>query len=367
MQPKNTQEIIDLFKNAVVQIATQTGTGTGFYVQEYNVIVTNYHVVGNQQKVSVKGNQFEKFMSNVLFMDEKYDLAFLSPPENIAFSSLPLADSSRVVDGDTVIAIGHPFGLKYTATQGVVSKSDRVQNGVKYIQIDAAINPGNSGGPLVNHLGEIVGVNTFIIRGGDNLGFALPSDQLTLALNQYMPLRGEFALRCGSCLTMNTASNVDGKYCYNCGATIQFPDQTNLEAVEPTGIAKTIEDILKDLGKNIELARNGINQWQITEGSATIDISYNDKSYLVVSDARLCNLPSENVGVLYQYLLQENGKLEGLTFSINGQHVVLSNIMYDLDVTPESAKKIFQNLFKKADDYDDLLINEYQCTHILKD
>src|SRR5690606_18669394 len=191
MQPKNTQEIIDLFKNAVVQIATQTGTGTGFYVQEYNVIVTNYHVVGNQQKVSVKGNQFDKFMSNVLFMDEKYDLAFLSPPENATFPNLPLADSSRVVDGDTVIAIGHPFGLKYTATQGVVSKSDRVQNGVKYIQIDAAINPGNSGGPLVSHLGEIVGVNTFIIRGGDNLGFALPSDQLSLALSQYLPLRGE--------------------------------------------------------------------------------------------------------------------------------------------------------------------------------
>ncbi len=367
MQPENSQEIIDLLKNAVVQIATQTGTGTGFYLQNHNLIVTNHHVVKDQRKVSIKGNNFEKFISNVLFMDEKYDLAFLSPPENATFPNIPLADYSRVTDGDTVIAIGHPYGLKYTATQGVVSKSDRVQNGVKYIQIDAAINPGNSGGPLVNHLGEIVGVNTFIIRGGDNLGFALPSDQLDIALQQYSPLRGEFAIRCGSCSTLNTASSVDGKYCFNCGASVLFPDSSVAETVEPVGIAKTIEEILSTLGKNVELARNGINQWQITEGSATIDTSYNDASYFIISDARLCNLPSENIGALYQFLLRENAQLEGLTFSINGQHVVLSNIMYDLDITKESGLKIFENLFKKADAYDDLLVNEYKCTHILKD
>src|SRR5574338_619774 len=90
-------------------------------------------------------------------------------------------------DGDVVVAIGHPFGLNYTATQGVISKVDRIRDGVKYIQIDAAINPGNSGGPLVNKNGEIIGINSFIIRGGDNLGFALPVNYLREALLLYQP------------------------------------------------------------------------------------------------------------------------------------------------------------------------------------
>ena len=86
-------------------------------------------------------------------------------------------------DGEVVVAIGHPFGLNYTATQGVISKVDRIRDGVKYIQIDAAINPGNSGGPLVNKEGEVIGINSFIIRGGDNLGFALPVSYLKEALD----------------------------------------------------------------------------------------------------------------------------------------------------------------------------------------
>ena len=89
-----------------------------------------------------------------------------------------------------MVAIGHPYGLNYTATQGVISKVDRIREGLKFIQIDAAINPGNSGGPLVNSNGEVIGVNSFIIRGGDNLGFALPVNYLKEALKLYLPNKG---------------------------------------------------------------------------------------------------------------------------------------------------------------------------------
>ena len=133
---------------------------------------------------------------------------------SMIFPSLKLGDYGQVKDGDDVLAIGHPYGLNYTATQGVVSRVDRVQQGLKYIQTDTAINPGNSGGPLVNDLGEVIGVNTFIIKGGDNLGFALPSSYLKEALEQYKPVRGEVVVRCPSCSTLVTAENIDeGKYC----------------------------------------------------------------------------------------------------------------------------------------------------------
>ncbi|HET7896916.1 MAG TPA: trypsin-like peptidase domain-containing protein, partial [Flavisolibacter sp.] len=170
----NTQQIIELYRPAVIQIATQTSTGTGFYIKEFDLIVTNEHVVGKNAEVTIAGRLFERTLARVLYTDKKHDLAFLQPPAGLVMPEVKMGDYADMKDGDVVVAIGHPFGLNYTATQGVISKVDRVREGVKYIQIDAAINPGNSGGPLVNKKGEIIGINSFIIRGGDNLGFALP-------------------------------------------------------------------------------------------------------------------------------------------------------------------------------------------------
>jgi serine protease Do len=185
-----TQQIIELYRPSIIQMATQTSTGTGFYVKEFNLIVTNEHVVGKNAEVTIAGRTFEKRLARVWYTDKKHDLAFLEPPEDVQIPEVKLGDYNNLYDGEVVVAIGHPFGLNYTATQGVISKVDRVRDGVKYIQIDAAINPGNSGGPLVNKQGEIIGINSFIIRGGDNLGFALPVSYLREALEMYQPHRG---------------------------------------------------------------------------------------------------------------------------------------------------------------------------------
>jgi len=150
---------------------------------------------------------------------------------------------------------------------------DRIRDGLKFIQIDAAINPGNSGGPLVNERGEVIGVNSFIIRGGDNLGFALPVSYLRTALVLYQPNRGATTTRCASCDFLVTAANIeDGKYCPSCGTEVKLPQMPEKEA-EATGVAKTIEAILKTLGKDIKLARNGANNWEVEEGSAKIKIA----------------------------------------------------------------------------------------------
>ena len=179
------QETIEKYQNAVVQIATKSGTGTGFYLHEYDLIITNNHVVKGNRFVTIKSKSFDKRLALVVFADEKYDLAFLQPPVDMkGLPPVKLGDYVSLKDGDMVVAIGHPYGLNYTATQGVVSRVERVQQGLKYIQIDAAINPGNSGGPLVDVDGEVIGVNTFIIIGGDNLGFALPVIYLIVAIVQ---------------------------------------------------------------------------------------------------------------------------------------------------------------------------------------
>lgn len=135
----------------------------------------------------------------------------LQAPTGIELPDVRLGQYEQMKDGDAIVAIGHPYGLNYTATQGVISKVDRIRDGLKFIQIDAAINPGNSGGPLVNMKGEIIGVNSFIIRGGDNLGFALPVNYLREALNMYLPNKGQASTRCFSCGFLVTTTNIDTK------------------------------------------------------------------------------------------------------------------------------------------------------------
>lgn len=356
-------EIIDIYQNAIIQIATQGGTGSGFYVKEFDIIVTNNHVVEGAAEVTIQGKIFPKALSRVWYTDRKHDLAFLEPPPGTPLPEIRLGHYEEMKDGDEVVAIGHPYGLNYTATQGVISKVDRIRDGLKYIQIDAAINPGNSGGPLVNDKGEIIGVNSFIIRGGDNLGFALPVNYLRTALQLYIPNRGNASTRCASCDYLVTTANIDsGKYCPSCGTEVKLPELPEKEA-GPVGAAKTIETVLRALNKDIKLARNGPNNWEVTEGSARIKIAYNPDNYFIAGDAFLCQMPADATKIkpLYQFLLQENYRLNGLVLSCSGQNIVLSCIMYDLDMTEESGKEQFEKLFKKADEYDDLLKREFGC------
>jgi serine protease Do len=359
-----TQDIIESYQGAIIQIATQTGTGTGFYLKEFDVIVTNNHVVDNNPEVTIQGKEFSKTLSRVWYTDRKHDLAFLQPPEGASLPALPMGVYEQMKDGDEVVAIGHPYGLNYTATQGVISKVDRIRDGLRFIQIDAAINPGNSGGPLVNANGEIIGVNSFIIRGGDNLGFALPVNYLRTALQLYAPSKGQPSTRCAACDFLVLPANIDsGKYCPSCGTEVKLPEMPEKET-ETTGVAKTIETILQALGKDIKLARNGANNWEVSEGSAKIKIAYNPQNYFIASDAYLCQMPQDATKIkpLYQYLLEENYKTNGLVISCTGQNIVLSCILYDLDLTVENGKEQFEILFKKADEYDDFLKNEFGCT-----
>ena len=365
----NAQEIINNYQRAVIQIATQTGTGTGFYLIDYDMIITNNHVIKNTPEVTIQGKVFDKQLTKVLYTDPKHDLAFLQAPAGTELAAIHIGSYEAMKDGDNVIAIGHPYNLSYSATQGVISKVDRIRDGLKYIQIDAAINPGNSGGPLVDYTGSVIGVNSFIIKGGDNLGFALPASYLKEAIDLYMPCKGQEAVRCASCDSLVTAANIDNnKYCPNCGSEVKLLQIPEKEA-ELMGVAKLIEDILKELGKDVRLARDGANQWSVKEGSAKINISYNPDNFFIAGDAYLCQMPPEPARIkpLYQFLLQENNKPTGLVLSCQKNNIVLSRLLYDLDMTKESGVQEFKALFQQADHYDDYLKNEFGCTSRLEE
>jgi serine protease Do len=158
----------------------QQSLGSGFIIDKDGYIVTNNHVVAGAEEIKVKLDDGREFKAKVVGRDEKTDLALLkisSLFKNLPV--LPLGDSDKMRVGDWVIAVGNPFGLGHTVTQGIISATGRVIGSGPYddfLQTDAPINPGNSGGPLIDLKGEVIGINSAIIATGQGIGFAIPSN-----------------------------------------------------------------------------------------------------------------------------------------------------------------------------------------------
>jgi len=241
--------------------------------------------------------------------------------------------------------------------QGIVSNIEEEKNDLIYIQHDAALNPGNSGGPLINEKGEIVGINTFIIQNGNNVGFSLPVNYLQKTITEFQEGENQIGIRCNSCSNIIFEKKADGNYCPHCGTKIQMPSQ--IDEYEALGVSKTMEELLDSMGHNVGLSRIGPNHWEIIEGSANIKISYHEKTGLIMGDASLCLLPKENINPLYEYLLKQNYEIEGLTFSIKENDIVLSLLIYDRYLNMDTGMKLFKYLFEKADYYDNILVEEY--------
>jgi putative serine protease PepD len=175
---------------AVVSIKTSVGSGTGFLISSSGQLVTNAHVVSGNSRVVVRfGSHGESLDGAVVGTDQSSDLAVVSiDPRTVPPGIKPLqfADSRTVQIGATAIAIGNPFGLDRTVTEGIVSGLGRhiqAPSGFEIdsvIQTDAPINPGNSGGPLLDTSGRVIGVNSQIATGGSQgnvgIGFAVPSN-----------------------------------------------------------------------------------------------------------------------------------------------------------------------------------------------
>jgi len=162
--------------------------GSGFIIDKDGYIITNNHVVDGADEINVKLVDGREFKAKVVGRDSKTDLALIKISS--LFKDLPtiaLGDSDKIKVGDWVLAIGNPFGLGHTVTQGIISATGRAIGSGPYndfLQTDAPINPGNSGGPLVNLKGNVIGINTAIIAGGQGLGFAIPSNMAKSIISQ---------------------------------------------------------------------------------------------------------------------------------------------------------------------------------------
>ncbi|MGB0388741.1 MAG: S1C family serine protease [Ardenticatenaceae bacterium] len=173
---------VERVQPATVRVLTNQGSGSGVIISEDGYVVTNNHVVEGAQQFAVDYARGERIPATLVGRAPEFDLAVLKVNEKVP-AVAAWGDSSTVPLGEPVIAIGSPLGqYQNTVTVGILSGANRTLSNIPgLLQTDAAINPGNSGGPLLNRQGEVIGINTLVVRGGgvtpaQGLGFAIPSN-----------------------------------------------------------------------------------------------------------------------------------------------------------------------------------------------
>lgn len=226
-RPAAAHDVSSLVKQigeAVVQVKTPEGLGSGFFINKDGYLITNFHVIEGETEISVevyhqKNGQLARDtykQVRIVAINKFQDLALLHIEDKDApkFKSVVLGSSDALSVGDGVFAIGSPLGLERTVTQGIVSTKTRQLEGQLYLQTTAQINPGNSGGPLFNLAGEVVGVTNMKITFGEGLGFAIPVE----LVKNFLDHRDAFAY---------STDNPNNPFRY-----LEPPSRTKLKTVE---------------------------------------------------------------------------------------------------------------------------------------
>ena len=189
---RNVRDLVNLIGEAVVQVRTPSGLGSGFIINEDGFLITNFHVIESETQISIevyhqKDGQLERRtykQVRIIAINKFEDLALLKieDKESPRFKYVSLGSADALAVGEQVFAIGSPLGLERTVTEGILSTKTRQMQGELYLQTTAQINPGNSGGPLFNMSGEVIGVTNMKITFGEGLGFAIPVESVRFFL-----------------------------------------------------------------------------------------------------------------------------------------------------------------------------------------
>ena len=355
--------VVQHIENSVYRINTANGSGTGFYSLQDNIIITNYHVVAGNLTVSVEGQDKNRYLAKVIYVNQGKDIAFLRAeslpkPTKTVLTTHTTEISSR----DKVIVLGYPFGMPFTVTEGIVSNPKQVIDGSNFIQTDAAINPGNSGGPVINEKGELVGIVTSKFTEADNMGFAIPMETLREELEIVNELTNNLTIGCHSCYGLIEEKT---SYCPNCGNDI---DEQLFEENPLSDLSLKVEEAITKLNIDPVLARSGRERWYFHQGSAEIRMFVYDNNYLFATSP-LNNLPRKNLAEVYEYILTTD--LGKHRLSISGNQIFLSYRIHISDLYSDYKDEILEDIAQlaiKADDLDDLFVNDFgaKMTHYSK-
>lgn len=338
---------LENIKKNVVRISTPYSTGNGIIIPQWNLIVTNEHIVRDCRQVLVEGIHLKREKHDILFLDEKNDIALIACTQNDAsdvnFEINDVGDDLRIV------------GLSITADL-MLKEGKRIpctseETSVKH---NAFLNSEFNGSPVFNVHGNLLGIGVFINANNKDAGYFLPMFVINKDHEDYTKHYPVKAVRCPYCesIVVDYSRN-----CYHCSNSIK--SISHIEEYEARGINKLIEEVILSLGYDVGISRRGISKWLIDEGSANITITYNEKSGFVVAEATLAFAASEFETEMYTYLMKQNYFNKGMSFNLKEDSIILSLMIYDQHLHFNTCKKLIGNLIKNADRYDTILINEF--------
>lgn len=347
---------LNTLKHAVYKINTATGSGTGFFLKQHNIIVTNYHVIEGNKQVSIENQKQDRWLANVVYVNPDNDIAFLKSDAHNPITAIPF-DAIQTIDSrNKVYVLGFPFGMPFTITEGIVSNERQILDGKSFIQTDAAVNPGNSGGPMLNIDGNLIGITTSKITNADNVGFAIPANILIEELNTFSEnINGKFSLKCASC---NTLIFEKTDYCPNCGANIE---ERIFDEKSISKLSVFVEDAIQQIGINPVLARNGNEYWEFHSGSALVRIFVYENKYLYATSP-MNILPTENIEKILEYIL--SNPVKPYQLAIYKNQIFLSYRIHLSDIITKNNQKVksdLSNLILKANEMDDYFVQTFAC------
>lgn len=346
------------YKNSIFKVITASGTGSGFAINGYPFLVTNYHVVEGSKKVAVEDTHKNRYYADVVMVNPEVDLAFLLP-ENllVSHSEIRIDPKVELLNTQKVYINGYPFGMPYTITEGIISSVSQPMGNQKYLQTDAAVNLGNSGGPMLNQAGVLVGVTTSKFNNADNIGFGIKHTDLLKELEDFT-FNSEkiYRVKCNSC---DTYLEKQSKFCPNCGNSIP---ESVYEEFEKSHFATFIETALEEEGLNPVLCRAGRDFWEFHQGSALLRIFIYNKDYLIITSP-LNKLPKTNLNDLFEFLVSKS-IYEPCVFGVSDNTIYLSYRVHLSDIFSDDTENI-KNYIKKipqlADDLDNYFADAFGC------
>ncbi len=294
------------------------GFGSGVIIDSSGYIVSNFHTIKEKKdlKILVALSSGEQYPARIVAIDDKNDLALLKIESKLPLPAVTIANSDEIMLGQTVLALGNPFGLDNTVTQGIISaKSRNVKSGnfqyEELIQTDVAINPGNSGGALIDLAGRLIGVNVLVLAKSQGISFAIPSNRIIDVLCEifslekskninfglrYVPMDGVIKIRqvlpqsstAGELEPGDKIISVDGKAFFSLFAMQQYL-VTNKIAGDPVEfvferngqkLSKTVR--LKEFTQNMAYTKLGIKAYPVS-GEIIKSVGLYDSDGLLVT------------------------------------------------------------------------------------
>ena len=342
--------------DTIFKINHSGGSGSCFYLKKHNIFVTNYHVVEGYRQVGIHDSDKNAYLAKVVMVNPIQDVALLVADED--FSSLPeikLAEIDVNI-GQKINVAGFPYGMPFTVTEGTVSAPKQLMGNNYFIQTDAAVNPGNSGGPMFNESKELVAITSSKIKDADNMGFGIPLEVLKNILSKLEELdQTQYNVQCSSCDDFITDEE---EYCPSCGD--KLPEKV-FEKIGLTDLGNFCEDVIKTIGIDPILARQGYEFWKFHKGSSEIRMFVYNRSFLLcTSPVNL--LPKKNLEPILNYLLSDN--VAPYQLGLDDNKIFLSYCVYIGNIFTDYQEKIKQdivNMAAKADELDNFLAEEFGC------